>query len=317
LIEVKSLTRYYGSHPAVTDVSFTIADNEIVGILGLNGAGKSTTLKVLAGLLMPTAGQVCIDSVDMLDAPDSFRKQIGFLPEEPPLYVEMRVSDYLSWVGEVKGLSKAQVETRLPEVIKLCQIESVANQVIETLSHGFRKRVGIAQAIIHNPKFVILDEPISGLDPAQIVEIRQVITGLKAHCTVMISSHILSEVSQTCDRILVLHDGRIVAEGTESELAAQLAATQHVEVTVKGDKAAFENHLSTQEFIESYTMTTSTTPYASAEVILRDDNREALISTLVHSGFGIRALQTGSSELEATFLSLTETASTRDAGGEA
>jgi ABC-2 type transport system ATP-binding protein len=314
VIEVKSLTRYYGSHPAVTDVSFTIEDNEIVGILGLNGAGKSTTLKVLAGLLMPTAGEVCIDSVDMLDAPDSFRKQIGFLPEEPPLYVEMRVRDYLSWVGEVKGLPKSQVEARLPEVIQMCQLESVANQVIETLSHGFRKRVGIAQAIIHNPKFVILDEPISGLDPAQIVEIRQVITGLKAHCTVMISSHILSEVSHTCDRILVLHDGRIVAQGSESELAAQLAATQHIEVTVKGDTSAFEHHLSSQEFVESYVMTESKAPYSSAQVTLRDDNREALVSTLVHAGFGVRALQSGSSELEATFLSLTETSAKIDGG---
>jgi ABC-2 type transport system ATP-binding protein len=317
LIEVKSLTRYYGSHPAVTDVSFTIADNEIVGILGLNGAGKSTILKVLAGLLMPTAGLVRVDNVDMLDAPDSFRKQIGFLPEEPPLYVEMRVCDYLCWVGEVKGLSKAQVEDRLPEVIQLCQLESVAEQVIETLSHGFRKRVGIAQAIIHNPKFVILDEPISGLDPAQIVEIRQVITGLKAHCTVMISSHILSEVSQTCDRILVLHDGRIVAQGSESELAAQLSAAQHVEVTVKGDKSAFENHLKTQEFVESYTMAVCTSPYSSAEVILRDDNREALVSTLVHAGFGIRTLQASHNELEATFLSLTETAPKKYSRGEA
>ncbi len=317
MIEVKSLTRYYGSHPAVTDVSFTIADNEIVGILGLNGAGKSTILKVLAGLLMPTAGEVCIDGVDMLDASDSFRKQIGFLPEEPPLYVEMTVNDYLCWVGEVKGLSKAQVEDRLLEVVQLCQLESVADQVIDTLSHGFRKRVGIAQAIIHNPKFVILDEPISGLDPAQIVEIRQVITGLKAQCTVMISSHILSEVSQTCDRILVLHDGRIVAQGSEAELSDQLAATQHVEVTVKGDKLAFDNHLSTQEFIAGHKLTDCRPPYASAEVTLVDDNREALASTLVHSGFGIRSIQAGSSELEATFLSLTQTTPTRDTGGEA
>ena len=310
MISVSSLTRYYGAHPAVEDVSFSIADKEVVGFLGLNGAGKSTTLKVLAGLLMPTAGKVCIDGVDVLDAPDSFRQRIGFLPEDPPLYREMQVAEFLRWVGQVKGLSKAELKARLPEVLDLCQLTDRADWVIGTLSHGYRKRVGIAQAIIHRPQLVLLDEPNSGLDPAQIVEMRKVLTALKAECTVLISSHILSEVSQTCDRILVLHDGKIVAEGTESELAEQLQSSDshgaQFEIVVRGEAQAASRALDGIEAIVGCSVEETEDGLLSISVESSADVRELAAQKLVEAGLGLRSLTLRSrGELESIFLKLT------------
>ena len=310
MISVSSLTRYYGAHPAVKDVSFSIEDKEVVGFLGLNGAGKSTTLKVLAGLLMPTAGQVRIDGVDVLDAPDSFRQRIGFLPEDPPLYREMQVAEFLNWVGQIKGLSKADLRVRLPEVLDLCQLTSRADWVIGTLSHGYRKRVGIAQAIIHRPKLVLLDEPNSGLDPAQIVEMRKVLTSLKAECTVLISSHILSEVSQTCDRILVLHDGKIVAEGTESELATLIQASDvsgvHVDLIVRGDAKAVSRVLDGIDEVSGCRVEEHGEGLLGIEVEASADIREQVAQALIEAGFGLRSLTTRSrGELENIFLKLT------------
>lgn len=310
MISVSSLTRYYGAHAAVKDVSFSIADKEVVGFLGLNGSGKSTTLKVLAGLIMPTAGEVCIDGVDVLDAPDSFRERIGFLPESPPLYKEMKVGEFLSWVGRIKGLSKSDLKTRLPEVLELCQLTPRKNWVIGNLSHGFQKRVGIAQAIIHRPKLVLLDEPNSGLDPAQIVEMRKVLAALKAECTVLISSHILSEVSQTCDRILVLHDGRIVAEGTESELAQQLgqgdSAETAFELVVRGEAKAASRLMEGLEQVTSCTVEDLENDRVRLCVLAQTDIREQAAEAIVQAGMGLQSLQrTQRTELENIFLQLT------------
>jgi len=308
MIEVNGLTRYYGDHPAVQDVSFSIADNEIVGFLGLNGAGKSTTLKVLAGLILPSAGTVRIAGVDALEAPDSLRERIGFLPEEPPLYREMTVSEYLSFCGQLKGMSAARVRARLPEVYKTCDISHVANRVISELSHGYRKRVGIAQAIIHDPDLVILDEPISGLDPVQIVEMRQVITGLKASCTVLVSSHILSEISQTCDRILVLNNGRLVAEGTEEELSARQAGGGRIAMELRGTLADVRAALEGFEGMSKVQVDAAPAELIRASASLLGDNREALVAHLVGAGVGVREIRDAEAELEQIFLDLTHRA---------
>ncbi len=304
MIEVSGLTRYYGSHPAVRDVSFRIESNEIVGFLGLNGAGKSTTLKVLAGLLLPNAGSVRISGVDALEAPDSIREKIGFLPEDPPLYTEMRVREFLVWAGRIKGRSDAEVQARLPEVLQICQISHVADRVIDTLSHGYRKRVGIAQAIVHEPELVILDEPISGLDPVQIVEMREVIRALKKHCTVLISSHILSEISQTCDRILVLNDGTLVAQGTEDELANRMAGSNQVELTVRGPKETLSQALTDSGTVVDYTITPRGDVWG-VSVSMAADERETLVNELVAAGLGLRSLGDAEAELEQIFLGLT------------
>ncbi len=309
MIEVKGLTRYYGSFAAVRDASFKIEDREIVGFLGLNGAGKSTMLRVLAGLQMPSAGTVTIDGVDATLAPDAMRKRIGFLPEDPPLYREMRVSEFLRWVGQLKGCSRAEVEAELPKVIETCQLGEVPDKVIGELSHGFRKRVGIAQAIIHRPSVVILDEPISGLDPRQIVEMRSVVRALKKTATVLISSHILSEIAMGVDRILVIHKGKIVAEGTEAQLSGSLGTGTRLSVTVRGKPAMCEELLGKSELVDGYELAQQDgSELVDIEVTLKGDKREQFVRELVEGGLGVRAVQDAMGELEQIFLQLTRVA---------
>lgn len=320
MIEAIGLTRYYGDFPALQDASFTIADREIVGLLGLNGAGKSTAMRILAGLLLPSAGTVKVGGIDAVADPDALRRKIGFLPEDPPLYREMRVREFLQWCGEIKGRSKAEVKKALPEVLQTCDIEHVADRVIAELSHGYKKRVGIAQAIIHRPEVVILDEPISGLDPQQIVEMRKVVRSLKDFATVLISSHILSEIEQTCDRILVIHRGRLVAEGSEEELGARKDHARHLTLAVRGSEATLREVLGRTELVERYALEdTEGEPREHAElratVVLTGDRREELVRALVEAGLGLRALGEARSELERIFLQLTAGGLQLTAGG--
>jgi ABC-2 type transport system ATP-binding protein len=309
MIQVESLSRYYGEHRAVHDVSFSIGSNTVVGFLGLNGAGKTTILKVLAGLLSPSAGTVRIDGVALDTAPVSFRARIGFLPEDPPLYEEMTVSEFLHYVGALRGMSPDRLSQRTLEVIDQCQLNGRANQVIGELSHGYRKRVGIAQAIIHQPKLIILDEPISGLDPVQIVEMRQVITGLAKGCTVLVSSHILSEISQTCDQILILKDGQLLASGTEKDLAKSLGDGLRLNLELTGDPDAIKALLSARPDVSDFTVQgivgEGDKPRVQLQVNMDSDAREGLIAGLVGADFGIRRVDDAYDELEEIFLGLT------------
>lgn len=305
MIEVEGLTRYYGEFAAVQDATFSIGEHEIVGFLGLNGAGKSTILKVLAGLLMPSAGTVRVGGVDALEQPDALRTKIGYLPEDTPLYREMRVLEFLRWVGRAKGCPGAQVDADLPKVIELCDLGAMQDRVIAELSHGYRKRVGIAQAIIHRPDVVILDEPISGLDPHQIVEMRNVVRSLKERATVLISSHILSEVAVTCDRVLVIHQGRIVAEGSTDELA-QSGKADAVVVVVRGVATEVEEALENSGVVAS-SQVREAEGLVRADVKLEAhaDARERLVAQLVEAGLGVIGVQDPVSELERAFLRLT------------
>jgi ABC-2 type transport system ATP-binding protein len=311
MIDVQSLSRYYGSRCAVDRVSFSISSNEVVGFLGLNGAGKTTTLKVLAGLLLPSGGHVSVDGVDMSESPTGVRSRIGFLPEDPPLYQEMTARDCLRFVGGLRGMSPSSIENRLDDVLSRTNLNEVADRVISELSHGFRKRVGIASAIIHSPKLVILDEPISGLDPVQIVEIRQVIRALKEECTVLLSSHILSEISQTCDRILVLNQGRLVAQGTETELAGRFHIGGSVDLGLRGDSATIRSTIEAQNGVKKLIELSAVEGVCTVRVSMVDDVREALVSALVGAGIGIVSVTDAHDELEGIFLELT------DNGGEA
>ncbi len=313
MIEAEGLTRYYGAFPALRDATFSIGEREIVGFLGLNGAGKSTVLRILAGTLMPSAGRVTIGGVDVLDRPDAARTRIGFLPEEPPLYREMRVEEFLRWVGQVKGRTKAQVDADLPGVMDQCHLSDVKHRVISELSHGYRKRVGIAQAIIHRPDVVILDEPISGLDPQQIVEMRGVVRSLQKSATVLISSHILSEIALTCDRVLIIHKGSIVYEGSEDELGATLGHGVRVTLALRGRQGAIEEALSGSDHVESYDITPGDDGIVSVRVTLAGDNREDLVAELVKAGIGVRSMQDAMSELEQKFLELTRVGGTAEA----
>ncbi len=304
MIEAEGLTRYYGSFPALRDATFSIGDREIVGFLGLNGAGKSTVLRILAGLLMPSAGKVTIGGIDATEAPDAARRRIGFLPEEPPLHREMQVVEFLRWVGQVKGASAADVEADLPRVLETCHLTHVADRVIAELSHGYRKRVGIAQAIVHRPDVVILDEPISGLDPQQIVEMRSVVRSLKKNATVLISSHILSEIGQTCDRVLVIHQGRLVAEGSEAELGSSFGEGARLVLELRGRTSVVEDVLAKSEHVDDYEVSAKG-DLVEARVTLAVDVRERLIADLVTAGVGVRSVQDAVSELEQIFLELT------------
>jgi ABC-2 type transport system ATP-binding protein len=303
MIEVNNLTRYYGGFAAVKGVSFRVDDGEIIGVLGLNGAGKSTTLKVLAGLIPPSGGTVTIGGVDVVGAPDSLKKSIGYLPENPPLYTDMTVSGFLRHIGQLRGMTAAAVERRLPEVLKLVALEDRANQVIGTLSHGYRKRVGIAQAVIHEPKLLILDEPISGLDPEQIKEMRQVIRNLRAGRVVLVSSHILSEISQTCDKIMVLHKGELKAMGTEDELARR-AGPGTLDITVRGAREGLAKLLESHGLVQSVSWQPAADGLAKARVQLAGDQRERLLHDIVTAGFGLRLVEDPADELEEFFLQI-------------
>jgi ABC-2 type transport system ATP-binding protein len=305
MIEVEGLTRYYGTLAAVRDVSFSVDEHAVVGLLGLNGAGKSTILKVLSGMMLPSAGSVRIDGVDVTDSPDSLRSSIGYLPEEPPLYSDMRVHEFLHWSGQLRGADRADLAGRVDEVIEQCQLEEVRDKLVENLSHGFRKRVGIAQAIVHDPRLVILDEPISGLDPVQIVEMRDVVRQLGERRTVLISSHILSEISQTCDRILVIHRGQLVAQGTEEELFARVEQSSRVTITVRGTRDELDRHLSEAPRVLHHTIDRAQEGLVVATIDLDEDAREELVRGLVEADFGLRRLEESAAELEQVFLGLT------------
>ena len=303
MIEVANLTRYYGEFAALQDVSFQVAEGEIIGLLGLNGAGKSTTLKILAGLFPPSSGSVRIDGVDMVAEPDKMYARIGYLPEDPPLYVDMTVVDFVRYMGRLKGMASADVERRLPDVLKTAQLTGRENQVIDTLSHGYRKRVGIAATIIHDPRLVILDEPISGLDPVQIVEMRSVIRSLAKGRAVLVSSHILSEIEQTCDRIFVIRDGRLVAQGTESELT-KAARTSAVKVTVRDQAGDFDAWIRAWPGVVAVQATHAFPGEVSVIVGLKDDLREELARDILAKGYGLRGLQPAQDALEEVFLGI-------------
>jgi ABC-2 type transport system ATP-binding protein len=234
MIEVRQLTKYYGEHAAIRDLSFDINRGEVIGFLGLNGAGKTTTLKILGCLLLPTSGRVVVGGIDVLANPHEVRKRIGFLPDTPPVYGEMTVGGYLAFAARLRGVSAKETPARVRDAEEKTGLVDVHSELISSLSHGYQQRVGVAQAIVHRPSLLILDEPTSGLDPQQIVEMRNLIRKLRGEHTLLISSHFLSEISQTCDRLLVIRDGEIVAQGTERELAANLGTAHEIEVTVRG-----------------------------------------------------------------------------------
>lgn len=235
MIEVNNICRHYGSHMALDHVSFSIQKGEVVGLLGPNGAGKSTTMKILTCYLPPSSGEASIAGI-ALDADSiALRRNIGYLPENAPLYTELDVQSHLRFIGRMHGLSSATLRDRMAEMAEACGLTSVLKRRIDELSKGFRQRVGLAASMLHDPPCLILDEPTTGLDPNQIVEIRHLIQKLGEQKTVLLSSHVLSEVEAVCQRMLIIDQGKLVASGTVDELAQQAQSGQHVEVVFKGD----------------------------------------------------------------------------------
>lgn len=218
MIEIKNLTKKFGQNLVLDSLSFTVAKGEVLGFLGPNGAGKTTTMKIITSFWPPTAGSVLIDGLDTVNNSLATRKKIGYLPETVPLYDDMRVFEYLKFVAQIRSLDKIKTKFRLKEVVSICGLAKVWRQPIDELSKGFRQRVGLAQAIIHEPEILILDEPTTGLDPNQIVEIRDLIKTIGREKTVIFCTHILSEVSATCDRVIIINNGKIAGQGSPKEL---------------------------------------------------------------------------------------------------
>jgi len=307
VIEIQALTKYYGDRKVLGPLSFSIAKGEIVGLLGLNGAGKTTTLRILSCDLLPSSGSVRVDGLDVVDHPHEVRSRVGYLPDHPPLYEEMTVQEYLVFAARIRGLGLEDAKKRVEEVIVATQIRSVQDDVIGTLSHGFRQRVGIAQAIVHRPRLLVLDEPIGGLDPVQIVEMRELVRNLRHDHTTIISSHILSEISETCDRILVIRDGEIVASGTEAELSTRLLAGGRVAITVRGDAVQAKRVLSTIKGVRNVEVLEPAEPgdaVATFRIDADRDVREDASRTLVLANVGILGMSRSERELESIFLRL-------------
>ena len=218
MIEIKNLTKKFGQNLVLDNLSFSVAKGEILGFLGPNGAGKSTTMRIITSFWTPTSGQVIVSGFNIAEQALAARKIIGYLPETVPLYEDMRVFEYLKFIAEIRGLNKSEIKSRIKEVVLVCGLSKVLRQPIEELSKGFRQRVGLAQAIMHQPDILILDEPTTGLDPNQIVEIRDLIKTIGREKTVIFSTHILSEVSATCDRVIIINNGKIAGQGSPNEL---------------------------------------------------------------------------------------------------
>ena len=243
MIEVENLTKRYGPTLAVSDVSFRVEKGEILGFLGPNGAGKTTTMRVITGYLPASDGKVRVAGYDVHDEPLEAKRRTGYLPETPPVYPDMTVTEYLSFVARIKGVARRDVKKRVDEVSEKCAVSDVRHRQIGKLSKGYRQRVGLAQALIHNPDVLVLDEPTAGLDPKQIIETRELIKGLAGQHTVVLSTHILPEVSKTCQRVVVINAGKIVAVGTPRRIDAPLAGYETVLVTVEGPAAEIMDKL--------------------------------------------------------------------------
>ncbi len=314
MISVEHLTKYYGDHLAVDDISFEITEGHVYGFLGPNGAGKSTTMNIITGCLSASAGKVLIDGYDIFEEPDKAKKCIGYLPEHPPLYMNESALEYLHFVGEAKGLRGAELSAQVSEVIEKTGIYNVRNRRISALSKGYKQRVGIAQALLGNPKVIILDEPTVGLDPIQIIEIRDLIMKLGKTHTVIFSSHILSEVQAICDQILMIAKGKLVAFGEPEELQKQLLAPNEIILTTDAAEEELQAILENVEHIAEITTGVSDSEYTVAHI--KSDHEDIYdLSSSVFRAFAasdkvIYEMTLKKGNLEDIFIELSEAVST-------
>lgn len=305
MIVAENLSKSYAGHQAIGGISFTIGEGEIVGLLGLNGAGKSTILKILGCFLLPSGGSARVAGYSVDESPHEIRKLIGYLPDTPPLYDEMRVDAYLRYVAKLKNVQAGEVDGRVAEVMGKTNLRGVFDTRLGELSHGFRQRVGIAQALVHNPRVLILDEPINGLDPVQIVEMRDLITSLRGQHTVVLSSHILSEITRTCDRILIVDQGRLVAEGSEAELSGTAAKSMRIVCDVERVPAGLVQGLKGLGGVLDVEMGVVTPSGGQRLVVVASgDMRAQIAQHLVGASAGLVGLSRAEAGLEALFMKL-------------
>jgi ABC-2 type transport system ATP-binding protein len=314
MITVKGLTKRYAHNTAVDQISFEVQKGQIVGFLGPNGAGKTTTMRMLTCFLTPSGGSATVAGFDILEQPMEVKKHIGYLPETPPVYPEMRVGEYLSFVGQLKGLSGSELRTRVDYSCERCSVADVQNKLIGKLSKGYRQRVGLAQAIIHNPDVLILDEPTAGLDPKQINETRDLIKSLAGDHTIILSTHILPEVSQTCEQVIIINKGKIVATDSVSNLQNRARSGESVLVEVAGRNAALDP-AAVQRKLEQVAGVSRVVSKADGqkriifevEASKSQSIRGDVARAVVESGWDLNELRAAAMSLEEVFLQLTRT----------
>ncbi len=310
MIKVENLTKKYGSKTVLDSISFDVKSGEILGFLGPNGAGKSTTMNIITGYIASTEGSVSIDGIDILDDPKAYKKKIGYLPEIPPLYLDMTVTEYLEFVCGIKEADVSSIDAILEEV----RITDVKDRLIKNLSKGYRQRVGIAQALIGDPELLILDEPTVGLDPMQIIDIRNVISDLGKKKTLFISSHILSEISAVCDRVLIINKGKIIAEDTPENLAELVSGKNRYVARIEGEKDKIEKVLSSLSGIERFECKGEGEENSLDYIIVAKngyDIRRELFKEIANASMAILMFKSYDISLEDIFISLTT-----DKGGE-
>lgn len=307
MIEVTNLTKCYGNIKAVDNISFTVESGEILGFLGPNGAGKSTTMNMITGYISSTSGTVTIDGSEILEDPKAAKSKIGYLPEIPPLYIDMTVRKYLEFMFDLKGVKLPKKE-HINEVMRLVRITEQADRIIKNLSKGYRQRVGFAQALLGNPPVLILDEPTVGLDPSQIIEIRKLIKSLGKKHTVILSSHVLSEISATCDRIIVINEGRIVADAKTDELSIVSSGQQKLSLVIEGTSSAVVSELSNIPAVKKVSKQQDMGENAAKYIVYYEqgaDIRREVFNAMARSNTPILNMQSGNETLEDMFLKLT------------
>lgn len=309
MIEVKHLTKKYGSGVAVSDLSFKVESGKIYGFLGPNGAGKSTTMNIIAGCLAPTEGQVLIGGYDICEEPDEAKRLIGYLPEQPPLYPDMTPEEYLTFVGRAKGLRGAELHEEIEYVMDATCIGGMRSRLIKNLSKGYKQRVGIAQAMLGSPEIIILDEPTVGLDPRQIIYIRSLIKKLGERHTVILSSHILSEISAVCDYVMIISHGKLVASSPIDDLGSALGEEKATEITVRGSVTQLSALLESIDAVDGYEIDpTDEDGVLNARLTTEDEGalREQLFTALAGAGMTVYRIQPVTGTLEEMFLRLTQ-----------
>ena len=302
MIRVENLTKYYGKRLAVDNISFNVEGGEVVGFLGPNGAGKTTTMRILTGFLAPTQGEVWVAGYDMSKHSLEARQRIGYFPEVMPLYSDMTVRSYLDFLARLRGLDRNRMKTRIEEVVDICHLEKYVDVLIGKLSKGFRQRVGVAQAIIHEPEVLILDEPTIGIDPIQVAVTRQLIKELGKERTILLSTHILSEVSVTCERVIIINEGRIVVEDRIENLSSLISGSKRIRLEVEGPAEKVAERLRQIEGVLQVS-------YEDSHYIVKcsagQDLRGKIMETIVQGGWTLLSLESIEMSLEDIFLKLT------------
>jgi ABC-2 type transport system ATP-binding protein len=307
MIEVKNLSKKFGNIVAVNGVSFTVNKGEVVGLLGPNGAGKTTTMRIVTCYLPATSGTALVGGFDVFENSLEVRKRVGYLPENAPLYLDMPVLDFLQFISAIRGIPKQETKSRIRKMVEVCGLESVINRDIGELSKGFRQRVGLAQSLIHDPEILILDEPTVGLDPTQIIEIRELIKEIGKEKTVILSSHILPEVSATCNRIIIIHKGEIVGSGTPDEMAQSSKKSEIIHITIKGPLEDIQRQLNGFPEVKEFKVASRDDGVNSFEIKseLGVDLSEKLFFMVVNNRWVLTELKKETINLEDIFLKLT------------